>query len=365
MINKLKKERLYYLDALRSFLILLVALMHSSQVYNSSQTWLIYSENNSIIINYLVSLLGLLCMPTFFMIAGYFAVISFRHSHGKNFLLKRISRLLIPLVFIAFTLNILQAYILTSSGWKDYTISTYFSNGDWIQHLWFLINLIAYTLTAYLFIKYFKIQTKRFLLYISDKIESMNLYILLLILPLISIGLIVVKHITPSYFLSININQIISYTPYFLFGILLMLNKELLNKFTNISISTSIVVILLASILIKNLNGMEAIEYKFAYYYTRSLGTWFMASLAFTIFKKYVNYKSNTIYKISDASYSIYLLHHIIVIIIGIFIINLDLSIWIGISILFISSVTISYIVHRKLILNSNILQHLINGQKK
>jgi peptidoglycan/LPS O-acetylase OafA/YrhL len=235
MINKLKKERLYYLDALRSFLILLVALMHSSQVYNSSQTWLIYSENNSIIINYLVSLLGLLCMPTFFMIAGYFAVISFRHSHGKNFLLKRISRLLIPLVFIAFTLNILQAYILTSSGWKDYTISTYFSNGDWIQHLWFLINLIAYTLTAYLFIKYFKIQTKKYLLYISDKIKS----------------------------------------------------------------------------------------------------------------------------------YSIHLLHHIIVIIIGIFIINLDLSIWIGISILFISSVTISYIVHRKLILNSNILQHLINGQKK
>jgi len=78
-------DRLYYLDALRSFLLLLVVLMHTSQAYNSSQSWLIYSQSNSIVVNYLVSFLGLFCMPTFFMIVGCFTVVSFRHSHNNFF----------------------------------------------------------------------------------------------------------------------------------------------------------------------------------------------------------------------------------------------------------------------------------------
>ena len=89
-----------------------------------------------------------------------------------------------------------------------------------------------------------------------------------------------------------------------------------------------------------------------------------MASVALTIFKKHVNYKSDIIYKISDTSYSIYLIHHVLIVIISIWIINLDFSILLGLPILFVFSVTISYIIHRKLILNSRILQFMINGQK-
>jgi len=356
--------RLYYLDALRSFLLLLVVLMHSSQVYNSEQTWLIYSHSNSIIIDYFVSFLGLLRMPTFFMIAGYFTVISFRHSHNKGFLLKRILRLFIPLITIAVTLNILQAYILVKSGWKDYALQTYIINGDWIQHLWFLINLIIYTILAYLFIRFFKEPTKKVLQVISKKMANMSLYTLLLVLPFISISVILILKLTPNYLYSININQVIVYMPYYFFGILIMLNKTLLNKFANISIPIGLFITLFSFVLIKNVDGMVAIQYKLLYYYFKGLAVWTIASLAFTIFKKYVNFKSDLIYKISDASYSIYLVHHVIVVMIGLILIQLNFSFLIGLPLLFVISVVLSYLVHRKIILKSTILKFLINGKK-
>ena len=62
--------------------------MHSSQIYNSNETWLIHANHTNLIANYLITILGFLCMPAFFMISGYFAVGSFKHASKKNFLKK-------------------------------------------------------------------------------------------------------------------------------------------------------------------------------------------------------------------------------------------------------------------------------------
>jgi len=357
-------NRLYYLDALRSFLILMVVLLHSSQIYNTSQSWLIYSSNVSNSVHYLVDFLQLLCMPTFFIIAGYFSVISFKHSQGNNFLMKRVLRLAIPLFFIAFTLNTLQSYILVITGWKDYDLISYISQGYWIQHLWFLINLIVYTIISYILVVFYKKELKILLLSVPEKLVILKTYQLLFILPLISLSLILLKQATPSYFLGVNINQIISYMPYFFFGILLMFNDRLLKKFTDISISFALVIILLSIMIIEYTSNAQGILSKLLFYYTKALGAWFAASLAFTVFQKYVNYQSMFIYKISDASYSIYLVHHIFVVLIGLVLIKVNVEAWMGLPILFILSVGISYIIHQNLIVKNSLLLFLINGKK-
>jgi len=357
------EERLYYLDGLRSFLIILVVLLHVSQIYNPNHTWNIYFEDGSILVSYMVDFLGLLCMPTFFMIAGYFSVVSFKHSHKKNFLIKRIRRLLLPLMTIALTLNLLQAYILVGTGWKDYSISTYISEGIWISHLWFLINLIVYTIISYIFIRYFKAQTKKILLFIIDKMNNISIYVVLFILPIISIALLASFKLIPGYIYGINIYAILSYTPFYLFGILLMLNKTLLNKFSHISIFVSLTIVVVAFIIFTTIKGIEAKEYKIVYFYFKGLATWFTASLAFTLFKKYLNRKSEVIFKISDASYTIYLVHHVLVIILGIVFINLELNFIIGLPTLFTTVVLFSYFFHRKIVLKIGFLQLLLNGQ--
>lgn len=362
MENK-SEERLYYLDAVRSFLILSVVLTHCLQVYNSNKTWNIYFEHGSIISTFMIDFLSLLIMPTFFMLAGYFTVISFAHFSGVKFLLKRLSRLVLPLITIALTLNVLQAFLLVNFGWKEYTIETYFTQGHWVSHLWFLLNLIVYTIISYLFITNVKTKTKSVLFLISKFFEKQSIYMILLLLPLINFGLVVIFKYIQINLYGININQIIMYMPYYLFGIILSINKDFLNKFSNTSLLIDFIVIIVAYTLMKNCEARNEIEYKVVYYYSKALGTWYMASMSFGIFKNFFNYKSEFLYKISDSSYTIYLVHHILVIIIGMLWIKLDLNFIVGLPLLFIIVVVMSYSFHRKVVLNFNVLKFLINGK--
>ena len=357
--------RLYYLDALRSFLILCVVLVHSAQVYNPNKTWLIYSENTSIFANYLIELLVLLIMPTFFMLAGYFSVISFMHSLQRNFLSKRLLRLLVPFVTIVSTLNILQAVLLVKLGWKHYILPSYVLNGDWIQHTWFLINLIVYTILIYILTKYFKKSTQLFVYILINRFNSLNIYLLIAFLPLVNIALMVLYKIIPHNILGINLTQIIAFIPFYAFGIFLFLSKTLLNKFSNISIVASATIVFISYLAINIFKIYDVLEYKLLYLYFKYLGTWFMSSLFFSLFYKYLNVKSQLLYKISDASYTIYLTHHILVVSFGILFIYFNFQIYLGLPFLFLISVLLSYYFHRKFVLSIPILQFLLNGKVK
>jgi len=355
-----KYERLFFLDSLRSFLILGVALLHAIQIYNPQKTWLIYSDNTNVIAGYLITLLGLLLMPTFFMIAGYSSVISFRHKH--NFF-KRIARLLIPLLTIVCSLNILQAWLLVQFGWKDYTINSYIKNGDWIQHVWFLINLISYTIVSMIIVRYFKEQTRLIINKVINKLQTKSMYLILFFMPLISILLLVLFKIIPNGWIGINITQIIAYIPYYFFGILLIFNKKLLKIFSSTSIIIDLLIITVSLLIIKSLENYHNLEYRLIYFYVKYLGTWFMASLAFTIFYKYFNFKSKLIFKISDASYTIYLVHHILVVVFGMLIIYIKLNFYVGICVVFFFSSFLSYFFHRKIVLKYKFLQFCLNGK--
>jgi len=146
-------------------------------------------NEGSVFAGLLIKLLVLLIMPTFFILAGYFSVISFLHSHGRTFLFKRLLRLFLPFMTIVLTLNVLQALLLVSFGWQHYTIKSYILNGDWIQHTWFLINLITYTLISSFLIVYSREKIKLFFAYLISKIELFSIYLLLAFLPFINIAL--------------------------------------------------------------------------------------------------------------------------------------------------------------------------------
>lgn len=358
-------RRIYFLDALRSFLIVGVVLLHATQIYNPAKTWLIFSDNTTIVASYMILVLGWLLMPTFFMIAGYSSVISLNNHSNKSFFWKRISRLLIPLLTVVLIFNTIQALILVKFGWKEYTIASYINNGDWIQHVWFLINLIVYTIISILTLKYFKEKVKHGIDFIIKQIESISIYKLFLFMPLISIILLILYRIVPDRLLGINLTQIIGYMPFYFFGILLFLDNKLLKKITNTSIVIDIFVLLLSAVIIKYVENFHDIEYRLIYYYFKYLGIWFISSLAFTIFYKYFNFQSKLIFQISDASYSIYLIHHILVIIFGLFVIYLNVDFYIGILIVFTFSTFLSYILHKKLILSHKLFQLFINGKFK
>lgn len=347
-------NRFYYLDTLRGFLMILVVFMHSSQIFNPEQTWLLYSNNNHIIIQYLIEFTVLLSMPSFFVIAGFFTVISFKHNKTKFFLTKRVLRLLIPLLLIAVIFNSIQAYILNSYNWKNYEIYFYIINGEWIQHLWFLINLIVYTIISFITVKYLK---KSILVInkIAIYFDKFPIYYLLFVFPILTIIILILMKFLPSYIFGINLSSILNYMPYFLIGVLLCLNKNLLYKFSTINLYLSFSIILLSYTLSLMLKDENFILLRIMYFYSKGIAIYFISSFAFTIFKKFFDKKIELISKISNASYTIYLIHHLFVVLIGIYVIQYNINFLIGFPIVFLTATLISYLIHRNFILKSNI----------
>lgn len=66
----------------------------------------------------------------------------------------------------------------------------------------------------------------------------------------------------------------------------------------------------------------------------------------------------------SDASYTIYLFHHIIVIIVGIFIIRNGIQIYAGFPLAMSTSLVATLLIHKYIIIKFKILRFLFNGRE-
>ena len=354
-------DRIYYLDAMRVFLISLVVISHAAQVYNPQQSWLVFNDTGSTLAYYAVTLTSQLRMPAFFIVAGFFTVLSF---HKQNFLSRRLSRLFIPLVTVAVTLNSLQAYLLTQTGWKEYGILEYLSKGDWIQHLWFLINLITYTIFSFLLAVKVNEKTKTVLHTLIRAMKKVPISVVLAFLPSVSIFILIVDKFIPGYILGINLDQILWYMPFFFFGALISADRELLRRFTHISPFITIPITIVAFMLNAHFASQLNLFEKVMYTYSGVLGTWFASALLFYIFKKVADRPSTFFSKLSEASYSVYLVHHLVVVMIALVLIRVSLPPTAGVLLLTLLVGCISYGIHAMVISKSKLLTYLMNGTK-
>ncbi len=145
-------ERNYYLDNLRTFLIFLVVLVHAGVVYESSgfmaPYWIVDDPSTSDLPGLLNLLLDLFVMPTIFFISGYFSPSSLEKKGSRRFLKAKFRRLMVPWAVAVFTLiplyNMLFLYSrgLPQGSWTTYF---HFSNGTIsMSWLWFLPILFLF-----------------------------------------------------------------------------------------------------------------------------------------------------------------------------------------------------------------------------
>ena len=107
-----KKERLYYLDYLKLFLITIVVSHHSLEAYMPKSEWqykdIVQSRwlENIHVIN-MTFLMGI-----FFFISGYLVVNSIKKRSAKDFILSKAKYLLSPIILIGAVIVPLQNYIV-------------------------------------------------------------------------------------------------------------------------------------------------------------------------------------------------------------------------------------------------------------
>ncbi len=161
------KTRVYFLDNLRTFLILLVIILHAGMTYEQGfdSFWIVSdpAKWNSIALVRLY--LDIFVMFNLFFISGYFIPASIKNKNTTEFIISKFKRIMIPWLVAVFTLiPVYKAIFLFSRGlpqeeWFSYfhifersgTDLAFFANNPTQNWLWFLPVLFIFQLT-YLFL---------------------------------------------------------------------------------------------------------------------------------------------------------------------------------------------------------------------
>jgi len=355
------------LDAMRSTLMMLGVVLHSVNVYDSKKDWQIYSENTTIIADYISELIHVFRMPTFFVISGFFCIFTLYRYQPKKFLMIRLKRIIIPLIVTGITLNTLQVMILSNTKFYQFELWNYVSQGHWLSHLWFLVNLIVYFLIAATLSKFISSIIK----IIGRKLQivflSMPIILITFFMPLLSIVILGLNKagfpLFSNYLGVFYIYDLLIYTPYFIFGAVLASNFELLHRFSKIN-PLSITFILIIAILVNKyiLLTQFGIEFIFSVYID-SLIIWQSIALCFYVFYKFCNTPSRIWSFLSDASYTVYIFHHLFVVTIGIILVYYSTPPIIGIFLLITLTTITTLLIHYHVILKFKYAQLLFNGK--
>jgi len=358
-------NRIYYMDAMRGILMMLGLVYHSAKTFSTRQDWIIYSEHTTFVADIIIQMIHIFRMPTFFIISGYFAALTLQKYGIQKFLKIRISRIILPLIVTALTLNSLQAYLLTQTGWMEFELSSYLLKGQWVTHLWFLFNLVIYFLFYLLLFTLFGVKLEGLIKNIDIFLEKFPFTLILLVyLPVIIIALLAIGQIYPIYHI-IKTSLVFNYLPFFLFGVLLQYSDNLLEKFSNYPPLVSLMVTVITGIIVYKIHHFDSFIWTLIKAYILSVSMWFSTSLCFFLFKKFTNRASVLFKYLSDISYTVYLFHHVLILGIGVMLIKYGIGGLSGMLIQIVLASIIAIMIDRFVISKVGILSLLFNGKKR
>jgi glucan biosynthesis protein C len=135
---------------MRAILMLLGIPFHSALAF-SGENWVVTAPTSTPTLAGLAEFLHVWRMPTFFMIAGFFATLMLDRYSEAAWLRMRAVRLGIPLIFGMLLLSPLQwllAGYYRADGWEgaiQFALSKLWPPSSWwTMHLWFLVELLVY-----------------------------------------------------------------------------------------------------------------------------------------------------------------------------------------------------------------------------
>jgi len=123
------KTRIYFLDNLRTFLILLVVVLHSGIVYEPilEKVWIVSDPVKNSSLGLMRMYLDLIIMFTLFFISGYFIPASLKSKSNRAFVVSKFRRIILPWIVAVITLIPAYKYIfLHSRGMPQEDWFTYF-----------------------------------------------------------------------------------------------------------------------------------------------------------------------------------------------------------------------------------------------
>lgn len=359
--------RLYYFDNARGIASILGAFYHVAMIF--SHPWEVnidpqyFLEGTTFFIKYI----NVARMPLFLFISGFFAMYSLHKYKKRIFVIRRFRRLFIPLIFGVFVILPLQYLILNGHiNYTQFFDLIFPAQYTWsLSHLWFLYHIFVFSLLLILLL-YIPVKLKFLIekvLYFFDR----NVFLVILFWSgFMFLGYKAGKELE-SFVVSTNdlfdFRKMGINLPVFLFGaytfyfLKYVSERGLTGKKREIIISTSIYVIFVVVFqLFPTLNDLGWLLY--------SVMTFSLTVLLLNLIYRFLNFTNRYLSFISDASYSFYILHHPVIIFLGVFYVKLQRTSWLWLDYfaLCFLAISITYLLYYILVYRSRLGSFLITG---
>lgn len=382
-------NRLHYMDATRTFALLLGVMFHASLSFMPVFIgWAVMDINTSNVVSIMVLIAHSFRMELFFLIAGFFTFHTIRKKGVSLFIKSRLLRIGLPFVLGWLLLRpmLVSGWVMGSASMRgdiDYFAALTASIDDLLQlpqglligtHLWFLYYLLVFSVCTLITVSIFKLLPEQFLTTVK-RIKQLIIcykghYVLIALLTCVCMWFM--QHWTvdtPDKSLKLNLPVFFLYGTFFSLGAFLASSAEYLTKFTEIT-KTRLVICLLAtggSLVLApfEMQGGHAdyLWIKAAYIVCYGLMMWLLTMLTLGMARRLVQGSNAFITYMGQASYFVYLIHLPIVIWLQIAVAELTIAWPIKLFLVSIGTVSISVLIYDLAIRNSSI-GNLLNGKK-
>ncbi|MDH7802298.1 MULTISPECIES: acyltransferase family protein [unclassified Rhizobium] len=378
-----KSDYEHYWDPLRALLMLLGIPYHASLLYSYALPWDIKDFETSPVLTAFGAALVTFRMPAFFLVAGYFSTMVIGRKGRMPWLRQRFLRLGLPFIVALLLLGPLQLFVLQLAGIAkgDITADQLMQNlpgllvpsEQWIMHLWFLPALLAYSvvlasllfLTGYPPLSYAKNRFDR----MRDRYPTAFFAVLctfpvLWELMIYGSGLFAGKTGNGLFILYERASDPYArYVPFFLIGALLHRDRVLFHRFRQTGILTGVIafgaIAVAVTLRLQNPFSNSALQVLVS-----AIAAVAASRLLIDLACRFFDRPSRFAGRMTDASFTIYLLHHPLIYAFGTLFILISLPPILEFAIIVAATTGTAYMLHQA-IRRSPLALFLFNGIRK
>ncbi|MEW6706437.1 MAG: acyltransferase family protein [Pseudomonadota bacterium] len=367
--------RIFYLDAARSVLMSLGVVLHTAAMYDPLLKWALTDPKGNVVFHMLRVAIHVFRMPAFFMLSGFFCLMVMG-KYGDRFLRVRLTRILVPLLATALIVNTVQAYVLYD--YRDSTLSFFgyyagsgvvdlLRSGRWVSHLWFLINLALYTVVAYAAWRALQQRSQALEAALDTLAPVLERPAGLFLLP--ALGLLPwaaaykLHGLVQPVLGFLDLADLVHYGLFFALGMWMFHRRQMLERFSRAGWAT----VLAAGLSIAGLVALELLPVgafsTLVEYYCDTLLALSVSVMVLHLFRRFASGPSKVFSYLSEASYTVYLFHHLTVLVLGILLMDAPLNAYVKFPIVVVSTFAIVLAIHHFLVLKIKPLRFLFNGK--
>jgi glucan biosynthesis protein C len=287
------------MDAMRATMMVAGVFFHAGLAYRAGYGWRFSDPSESAFFVWLTEFLHAFRMPAFFAVAGFFCAMTFGRDAGMRKLGTRLMVFGVPFLVMVLSVQPLHFAGFDAPFWRSY-----FHDGEYISHLWFLINLSVYYVAAWmcLFLPRLPGYANAFLFRYKTALSAAAFLLcvpLIVLLDEISIG--------KGY----EASTLVEYAPFFIVGYVIFRSPRLFEEFRRPRLLDVAVMAVLAVLFYRQLGGAAGRVVSLMAFYQCGF---VLTGLCVLLFSRFLDRKYRLTRLVSDSAYTIYLLHHILVV---------------------------------------------------